>query len=399
MTIPSRGSAAAKPTTVPATGFAGFDETLASVELVDHHGHGALLATPTAGEFEGFINEGMPGIPPAYMTPWDSQLGFAIRRWCAPLLGAGPHASPEAYWAARTALSEQEVNQRLLGAAGVSDWLIDTGFSAQVLDPTGMAAAAGRAHEIVRLETLAEQVIAGLAKGADFAADFAVRLRAATAGAVGVKSVIAYRSGFDIDLSRPAEAEVAAAAQRWLDSLDELEDGAAPRLTDVVLLRFGLHAALDRGLPVQFHVGFGDRDTDLRKGNPLHLRDYLFAAEAADVPVMLLHCYPFEREAGYLAQAFKTVYLDAGLAINYTGARSAAVIARTLELAPFSKVLYSGDAWGPAELHYLSAVLWRRGMAAAIGPWLESGEWVERDAVRVVEMMARTNALRAYGLA
>jgi hypothetical protein len=37
-------------------------------------------------------------------------------------------------------------------------------------------------------------------------------------------------------------------------------------------------------------------------------------------------------------------------------------------------------------------------MAAVIGPWLESGEWAERDAVRVVEMMARTNALRAYGL-
>ena len=395
MTTSASSSATEPASTVPATGFAAFDEILAHVELVDHHGHGALLATPTAREFEGFINEGMPGTPPAYMTAWDSQLGFAIRRWCAPLLDAGLHPSPEAYWAARTALSEPEVNRRLLGAAGVSDWLIDTGFSAHVLDPTGMAAVAGRAYEIVRLETLAEQVIAGLAKGADYAADFAARLRAATAGAVGVKSVIAYRSGFDIDLSRPAEAEVAAAAQRWLDSLDA---DRAPRLTDVVLLRFGLHAALDRGLPVQFHVGFGDRDTDLRKGNPLHLRDYLFAAEAADVPVMLLHCYPFEREAGYLAQAFRTVYLDAGLAINYTGARSAAVIARTLELAPFSKVLYSGDAWGPAELHYLGSVLWRRGMAAAIGPWLESGEWAERDAIRVVEMMARANALRAYGL-
>ena len=380
---------------VPATGFAEFDETLATVPLVDHHAHGALLASPTAAEFEGFINEGLPGIPPAAMTPWDSQLGFAIRRWCAPLLGAEPSADPEAYWAARSALPEQEVSRRLLTVAGVSDWLIDTGFSEYVLEPAQMAAIAGRAYEIVRLETLAERVITAIGSGGDYAAALTTRLREATAQAVGVKSVLAYRGGFDIDLSRPADTDVATAAQRWLDGL---ADGRPPRLVDVTLLRFGLHAALERGLPVQFHVGFGDRDTDLRRGNPLHLRDYLFAAEAADVPVMLLHNYPFEREAGYLAQAFRTVYIDAGLAINYSGARSPAVIARTLELAPFGKVLYSGDAWGPAELHYLGSLLWRRGMAAVIGPWLHSGEWSERDAVRITTMMARTNALRAYGL-
>lgn len=380
---------------LPATGFAGFDEALAGIRLVDHHAHGALLAAPAEEEFEGFINEGLPGAPPSFMTPWDSQLGFAIRRWCAPLLGAEPNSDRETYWAARAALGEAEVSRRLLTAAGVSDWLIDTGFSAGVMSPAQMGAVAGRGHEIVRLESLAERVIATVGAGGDYAAAFTAGLRDATAGAVGVKSVIAYRSGFDIDLSRPSDKEVAAAAQHWLDGL--AGDGS-PRLEDVTLLRFGLHAALDRGLPVQVHAGFGDRDTDLRKGNPLHLRDYLFAAEAAGVPVMLLHCYPFEREAGYLAQAFRTVYVDAGLAINYSGARSSAVIARTLEMAPFGKVLYSSDAWGPAELHYLGSLLWRRGLAAVIGPWLESGQWAERDAVRVAGMMARTNALRAYGL-
>ena len=99
------------------------------------------------------------------------------------------------------------------------------------------------------------------------------------------------------------------------------------------------------------------------------------AASPRDVPVMLLHCYPYHREAGYLAQVFPHVYMDVGEAVNYTGARSPAVLAESLELAPFGKALFSSDAWGAAELHHLGALLWRRGMAAALARFVEAGEW------------------------
>ena len=108
-------------------------------------------------------------------------------------------------------------------------------------------------------------------------------------------------------------------------------------MTERVLLRFGLYQALRLGKPLQFHVGFGDRDCDLNAGNPLLLLDFLRRSGAT--PIMLLHNYPYEREAGYLAQAFNNVYLDGGLSINYLGARSAAFIGRLLELAPFRKVV------------------------------------------------------------
>ena len=120
-----------------------------------------------------------------------------------------------------------------------------------------------------------------------------------------------------------------------------------------MLLRFGLHQALRLGKPLQFHVGFGDRDCDLHKANPLHLLDFL--RQSGDTPIVLLHCYPYEREAGYLAQAFNNVYLDGGLSVNHLGARAPAFIARLLELAPFRKIVYSSDGFGPAELHYLGA--------------------------------------------
>jgi predicted TIM-barrel fold metal-dependent hydrolase len=124
----------------------------------------------------------------------------------------------------------------------------------------------------------------------------------------------------------------------------------------------------------------------------------LLRGAAAGVPVMLLHCYPYHREAGYLAQAFDNVYCDVGLALNYVGARATAVLAESLELPPFAKVLYSSDGWGPAELHYLGAFLWRRAVHDVLGGWVASGDWSLADGARIATMMGSGNARRVYGL-
>ena len=369
---------------------------VASVPLVDHHVHGAFAAGFSRADFEQSLNEASPDPIPDWMTQFDSQLGFAIRRWCAPPLGLPAHAPADEYWARRSELDHEQVTALFLGAAGVSDWLVDTGLSpGTTLSPAEMAAASGgRGHTIVRLEALAEQLAASGIPGRDYAGEFRARLAEAATGAVGVKTIIAYRSGFDIDLSQPDEAAVRDAAGRWIDRAE----AAKPRLDDHVLLRFGLHAAVGLGLPIQVHTGFGDRDLDLHKVNPLLLLDFLRIPRVAAVPVLLLHCYPYHREAGYLAQAFPNVYFDVGLSVNHLGARSIGLIAESFELAPFAKQLYSSDAWGLPELHYLGSVLWRRAMATALGGWVDAGDWAAADACRVAAMVARDTARRVYGL-
>jgi predicted TIM-barrel fold metal-dependent hydrolase len=248
-------------------------------------------------------------------------------------------------------------------------------------------ASGSNAQEIVRLEQVAEHAAA--APG-DYADTFREILIRRADSAVATKSVLAYRGGFDGDLSQPSPREVAEAATRW-------RDAGGMRLTDRVLLRFGVHEALRLGKPLQFHVGFGDRDCDLHRTNPMLLLDLLRHSGAT--PIVLLHCYPYEREAGYLAQAFNNVYLDTGLSINYLGARAEDFIARTLELAPFRKILYSSDAFGPPELHYLGAKLWRDGMTSVLGDFVDRGEWSVQDALRVAELIGRGNATRVYQLA
>ncbi len=362
-------------------------EHIAAVRLVDQHVHGCWLAAGDRQRFENALNEANTEPLADFDSGFDTQLGFAIRAHCSPLLGLPKHAEPQTYWRRRGELSEAELARIFLPAAGVSDWLVDTGYAEGVADVTQLGEWSGsRAGEIVRLEQVAEQAIV---TPGDYATAFEHILRQRAATAVGTKSILAYRGGFEGDLSEPTAAEVDAAAARWRD------DGGV-RLTDRVLLRFGLHQALRVGKPLQFHVGFGDRQCDLRSANPLYLQDFL--RRAGQTPIVLLHCYPYEREAGYLAQAFNNVYLDGGLSINHLGARAPAFIARLLELAPFRKIVYSSDGFGPAELHYLGAALWRNGIHRILSSFVDRGEWSLPDAIRVVDLIARGTSCRIYRL-
>lgn len=372
------------------------EEAIDGLALVDHHVHGALADGLDAAGFEILLTES-DRVGGDGASPWDSQLGFAVRRWCAPVLGLDPHAEPAAYLARRAELGADAVNRSLLAASGVGCYLVDTGFHGTMLHGVeGMRElSGGNVHEIVRLETVAEALAADGIGAAEFPDRYREALDAATTDAVGLKSIVAYRYGLDFDPEPPPRRDVVVAAGEWLARVD---GGAEPRVSDPVLLRALIWAGVERGLPLQFHVGFGDPDLDLRRCDPLYLTEFLRRTADRDVPILLLHNYPFQRNAGYLAAMFPHVWFDVGLATTFTGARSAAVVAEALELAPFGKILYSSDAWGLAELHHLGALFWRRGMAAALRRFVDAGEWSEPDAVRVARVIGVENAVRVYRL-
>jgi len=255
--------------------------------------------------------------------------------------------------------------------------------------------AGARTQTIVRLEGVAERVAREGVSAAGFADAFRSALRAEAAGAVGLKSIIAYRCGLDFDPTRPSDHDVAERAGAWLR---EIGMTGRSRLTDPVLLRFGLWEGAATGLPLQVHTGYGDPDLDLHRCDPLLLTDFIRATEGI-CPILLLHTYPFQRHAGYLAQMFPHVFIDVGLAVTFAGAAGTQVVAESLELAPFTKVLFSSDAWGLPELHLLGSWLFRRAMSRVLGAWVAAGDWSLPDAERVVDLVGSGNARRVYGLA
>ncbi|MDT7709107.1 MAG: uncharacterized protein QOG20_4714 [Pseudonocardiales bacterium] len=365
-------------------------DAVRELRLVDHHVHGATTADLDRAALEDGLTESPWPAPPG-TSHLDSQLGFAVRRWCAPVLDLPPHADVEHYLARRAELGGPEVARRFLTASGIGRFLVETGYRAgEILDPAGLAATAGaEAAEVVRLEAVAEDVVARGTDASRFGDAFADALAERARTAVALKSVIAYRYGLDVDPVPPTPLQVRRAAGRWLK-----ERGP---LTDPVLLRHLLWAGVEHGLPLQFHVGYGDPDLTLHRCDPSLLTPFIRAVQPRHVPIMLLHCYPYHRTAAYLAGAFPHVHLDVGLAVNYTGAASRAVVAETLEVAPFGKVLFSSDAWGPPELHHLGALLWRRAITAVLGGWVADGDWSLTDAIRVAGMIGSGNATRVYG--
>jgi hypothetical protein len=386
----------------PAAVFAGVDagvpaalaDHLRGIKLIDHHVHGAFEKPVGRDEFEAAINEGSTDPVPSFMTQFDSPLGLAIRRWCAPVLGLEPHADANTYWRRRSEFTPDELASAMLRAAGISRWIVDTGFKGDLIStPQRLTELSGvPSSSILRLERLAEDL---LEAGTDPEA-FPGAIRSALQNAlddpatVGTKTIAAYRSSFDIDWSRPTDGQV-------IEHARELTARPRPlRLDSPVLIAFGVHEAAEHGLPVQVHVGFGDRDLDLHRTDPMLLLPLLRTMTPA--PVLLLHCYPFQRQAGYLAQAFDHVNFDVGLAINYLGVRSTALVAEALDTAPFAKQLFSSDAFGPPELHLLGSVLWRRAMGLVLGDWVRTGDCTEQDAIRIVDMIGVHNASRVYEL-
>lgn len=369
------------------------------LRLVDHHCHGVVRRDLDRAAFEALLTEaGSAG--PLGGSLFDSQIGFAVRRWCAPVLGLEPHAAPDAYLERRASLGHDEAARRFLEAAGLAALCVDTGFEPEpLLAPAELGRLAhAPAHEIVRLEQVAEQCAAEILKGGSlvgFADTVRERLTERARTAVGFKSIAAYRHGLDLPAERPGDAEVFTAAVRWLTVLDK---GDPVRLADPTLHRFLVWCAVDLGLPLQFHVGYGDADLDLGRCDPLLLTGLLRAIEPTGIPVLLLHNYPFHRHAGYLAQVFSNVFLDVGLATHNLGRGSRRLVAEALELAPFGKVLYSSDAFALPELYYLGAELFRRALGAFLETGVDQDAWSADDAVRVARMIGADNARRVYRL-
>ena len=227
--------------------------------------------------------------------------------------------------------------------------LVDDGFPAEgegtTWDELGELAGC-RAVPVLRLETRGEH-----------AAEEAATAR--ERGYAALKTIAAYRGGLD----RPSGHVIGA--------LEANEATGEP-------------------LPVQIHCGFGDWDLHLWRADPSLVKPLV--ERFRETSFVLLHCYPFVREAGWLAHVYGNVWFDLSLTIPHV-ARPVEAVLEALELAPVSKLLYASDAARTPELYLLAATWWRDALAEALPALLPAAE-AERAARRIL----RENALALYGL-
>lgn len=367
------------------------EEKLWQIPLIDHHVHATANRPPSLLSFEQLISESRQSLGVG-QSRFDSSAGLAVGARCGTVLTGKPVPALD-YFDRRSERDERELDALFLQAACVSDWLIDTGHASEQLVTLDQfsESAQGRVHEILRLEVVAEEILNSGIGAENFLDAFRAEIARRLPDIVGFKSIAAYRCGFAIDWLRPAPERVA-------EAIRSMSPAQLSRIDDPVIICSLIHIATEFRKPIQFHVGLGDRDVDFLTSNPLLLRPILTSAESTGTPIALLHCAPFEREAAYLCQNYTNVYMDVGLSINLSGALAAGPLRRALEWCPFPRMLYSSDAWGMPELHYLGAALWRRELANVLAEWIDAGTCDETDALRIASEFASGNAMRIYDL-
>jgi uncharacterized protein len=276
--------------------------------------------------------------------------GITYRHALRELAGLfGCDASEQGVYEFRLASDPAEYASKLLRATGTDVLLVDDGFP-----PPGTGVewrelgelAGCDARPVLRLET----------RGADAAEAVS---RAREDGFVALKTIAAYRGGLD-------------------------------RVSDHVVAALEVNDAFTDPLPVQVHCGFGDWDLHLWRADPSYLKPLI--ERFRDTPFVLLHCYPFVREAGWLAHVYGNVWFDLSLTIPHVS-RPEEMVRQALELAPVSKLLYASDAARTPELYLLAAKWWREALATVLADLLPLDE--AEEAGRAI---LRENALRLYGL-
>jgi uncharacterized protein len=372
---------------------------LSAIPIVDNHCHSLLREQPRDDvSFRNHLTESY--IPAIARDDMPHSMGYhwAIRELAAFL---GCDATADAVHAARASWGVERLAREVVTRANFKTWLIDSGYGSGTtysLDELRAMAPGLEVREVVRLEPMIERLIVESGDFDSFLDSYDAALADLRgSGYVGMKSVIAYRSGLRIEpVARPSAADafktVHAVARR--DGVVRIE---SKPLLDFLIVK-AVEQAHRQNVPIQFHTGLGDPDLDLTLVDPAALR-LLFAERFRGAPIVLLHTgYPYVRSASYCAAMFPNVYADLGEVQLFAPGEYRDVVRELMGLAPANKILFSTDASLIPELYWLGAVLGRRAVGQILDEHIADGFIDDRTAMSFAELMLWQNSERVYRL-
>jgi hypothetical protein len=214
-------------------------------------------------------------------------------------------------------------------------------------------------------------------------------------GYLGLKSIIAYRTGLDVSpLSRNPD--------QGLQALDAIRRGiggqAMKKLRDHLLCR-AMELCMEYNIPMQIHTGMGDYEVNLILCRPALLMDLLRFPSFRACKVLLVHSgYPYHAEAGYLANMLPRVYCDVSEGIPFAGNAARRIYAEVLEMAPISKVVYGSDGFSLPEINFIGAKIGKQALAQVLDDLVNFGMLSQGEAQEAAGLILAGNAQRLYGL-
>jgi hypothetical protein len=374
---------------------------LNATALIDNHCHPVLREQQMQPlEFRSYFSE---ATHPDFAQRHISESVYYL--WLLRQLADFYHCQPieDEIIAVRNSMDAIDMLTRLLQDAGIETLILDIGHPdpALCLSPQEVAAlGVCQCVKMLRLETLMQQLVC---EYDDFAAVEYHFMQALTDirghGYCALKSIVAYRTGLDIQRWSKDEA-----VRSFHEARAAFSAQGTLRLAHKPLIDYLLHCALqsacEQQIPVQFHTGYGDHDTDLRQGNPLHLRTIFEDVAYQTLQSVLLHeSYPYTRQGAYLAALYPQVYFDLSYMIPFVDRNEMLAFTRqALSIAPASKLMYSSDGIHVPEMYWASARRVRSVVAQVFQEFVQADELDVEHAMRLSQLVLHDTAAELYRL-
>lgn len=240
---------------------------------------------------------------------------------------------------------------------------------------------------VFRIETFIKELIENHNTFEEFCSAYESGIRKAirSEGYVGLKSIIAYRTGLKIGRV-PLEG-----AKR---DFNDAKNGRAQvawfgpkvkELRDYLLIR-ALELSIDLDVPMQIHTGVGDYDIVLDQCDPELMYDLLKDEKLRHATVVLVHGgFPNSQNAAFMASVLPNVFLDFSLTIPFLNPVSHDRLLEILQIAPASKIMYGSDGFGLPEIFWLGVKVGKKVLEQCLDALLEKGALGEGE----IEGMAR----------
>ena len=336
---------------------------LADIPVVDNHVHPWRASTQqiTVEELAGHVafSDGVVSSVRREYLPLE-QMAPSLRLFRETNLGANylrselaRYLNVEDDWetvvAARNAISGADYRAwtvRLFADAGIDTLLVDEGGSRPriTLDELGSIAPV-RLRRVARSDNFIRDLLPDEDTWTRFFQRYQEALEAAIAdGAIAFKSVIAYRTGLDVEPVSEAEAR-----QNFEATRGDVESTQKP-FRDFLLCHT-MDVARERGLWIHIHAAVGDPDIVYQRANPALLYPLLHSERFRANRVVLVHGgWPWVGEAAAMVAILPNLYMDVSEGTIFGMPNMRQRIFEALEACPYSKILYGADGSVPEAL-------------------------------------------------
>ncbi|MCM3409515.1 amidohydrolase family protein [Metabacillus litoralis] len=207
---------------------------------------------------------------------------------------------------------------------------------------------------------------------------------------LGLKSIIAYRSGLEVGMMDEN------AARNDYQEFQKNHRAVVKSLRD-----YCFHIAMEEcnyaDKVMHIHTGVGDGEVVLAKASPKFLLDVLRNPKYIDTKVHLVHGgYPWIEEAAFIVSILPKVYMDISLQIPFAGHGAERIISKVFEFAPFDKVMYGSDAINLPEIYWVGVKIFKEAFERVLNSWINMGYMTHQMAESIGKMVLYQNFIDVY---